>query len=75
MATPGTSPLADLQTGYAGVCARIRDVLCNPKPNYTVDGVTIDRQSYYAGLLAREKELRAIAGVAPSTTPTFEVFG
>lgn len=75
MATPGSSPLADLQTAYAGVCAQIRDVLCNPKPNYTVDGVSVDRQSFYASLMAREKELRAVAGVAPSTAPVFEVFG
>ena len=72
MATPGTSPLADLQRAYVTLCAQIRDVLLDPKPSYSLPGgASVNRESYYASLLAREAELRKIPGVAPSTTPVF----
>jgi hypothetical protein len=72
MATPGTSPLVDLQAAYAAVCAAIRDALANPQPSYTEQGRVLSWTEHYANLTAREKELRAIPGVAPVTNPTFE---
>ncbi len=70
MATP--SALDNLKAAHASVCAKIADVLADPKPNYTLPGgVSVDRDRYYAGLLAREKELRAVPGVAPETNPVF----
>lgn len=74
-ATPGVTPLADLQEAYAGVCAAIRDALTNPKLSYTVPGgASVNFETYYAGLQAREEALRKIPGVAPVTNPVFEVF-
>lgn len=72
MATPGESPLADLQAAYASVCAAIRDALASPQPSYSEKGRSISWAEYYAGLLEREKALRAIPGVAPASNPTFE---
>lgn len=74
MAVPGADPLTDLREAYASVCAAIRDVMANPKPSYTLPGgASINREQYYAGLCGREKELRAIPGVAPSTNPSFQI--
>lgn len=74
MATPGATPLADLQEAYAGVCAAIRDALTNPRISYTTPGgASMTFEAYYAGLEAREKALRAIPGVAPATAPNFDV--
>lgn len=67
------TPLQNLQAAYQTVTDKIAQVLADPKPNYTVDGVSVDRQAYYQSLLAREKELRTIPGVAPETNPTFDV--
>ena len=72
MATPGASPLADLQAAYVGVCAAIRDALTNPRISYQVPGgASMDFEQYDAMLTAREAELRKIPGVATSTTPVF----
>lgn len=66
------TPLANLQSAYASVCAKIADVLANPKPSYTLPGgASVDREAYYASLLDQEKQLRAIPGVAPDTNPVF----
>jgi hypothetical protein len=72
MAVPGETPLADLQTAYVLVCAQIRDAMVNPQPSYSEKGRSISWGDYYAGLEAREKALRAIPGVAPSSNPSFE---
>ena len=56
MAAP--TPLQNLQAAYASVAAKIAEVLANPLPNITVDGVTIDRQGYYRALIENQKLLR-----------------
>lgn len=70
MATPGASPLVDLTSAYASVCAEIRDVLASPKPTYVVDGVSMDRNAYLDMLMRQEETLRKIPGVAPTTNPS-----
>ncbi|AWM41760.1 hypothetical protein GobsT_71370 [Gemmata obscuriglobus] len=65
------TPLQNLQAAYRDVTAKIAEVLANPLPNYTIDGVSIDRKSYYESLLEQEKSLRAIPGAAPETNPVF----
>jgi hypothetical protein len=65
--------LENLQAAYLSVTEKIAEVLANPLGNYTVDGVTVDRRSYYESLMEQEKALRAIPGVAPTTNPIFEV--
>lgn len=68
----GTTPLADLTTAYASVCAAIRDMLASPLPTYTLPGgVSVSMEQYYAMLLQQEEMLRKIPGVAPSTNPIF----
>lgn len=73
MAIPGASPLADLQAAYASVCANIRDFAANPRPNYTVGGVSLSRSEYAAMLKEQEKTLREIPGVAPETNPLISI--
>lgn len=75
MATPGASPLVDLTAAYASICAEIRDVLASPRPDYSIDGVSVSFAAYYQSLIEREEVLRKIPGVAPTTRPVFEVFG
>ncbi len=68
------TPLANLQAAYASLTVKIAEVLSDPKPSYTLPGgASLDRNAYYASLLAREKELRAIPGVAPDANPVFEI--
>lgn len=73
MATPGASPLIDLQAAYASVCAAIRDALATPKASYSIDGVAKSWNEYYAMLSEQRKALEETPGVAPDTRPTFDV--
>jgi hypothetical protein len=75
MATPGESPLIDLQAAYAAICAEIRDVLLAPRPDYSIDGVSVSFAAYYQSLIERQEVLRKIPGVAPTTNPIFDVYG
>ena len=47
----------NLATALAGVSAKIAEVLANPLPNITVDGVSIDRMTYYRQLLDMQKAI------------------
>lgn len=57
----------NLLSAYESVSAKLADVLADPKPNYTVDGVTMDRIGYYRFLLDAQKLARAamIAAAGP----------
>lgn len=52
------SEVESLRAALNSVAAKIAEVLANPLPNITVDGVTIDRQGYYRALLENQKLLR-----------------
>lgn len=67
------TPLQNLQAAYASVCAKIAEALSDPQPSYSEKGRSISWDAYYAGLTAREAELRKIPGVAPETNPIFTV--
>lgn len=54
MATPAENAAA----AYASLTAKIAEVLANPLPDVTVDGVTISRMAYYKGLLEMQKLAR-----------------
>jgi len=69
------TPLENLQTLYANLCAELASVSASLAPTYTVDGVTLSREQYVASLVARIKELREVPGVAPTVQPVFEVWG
>lgn len=47
----------NLATALASLTTRITEVLANPLPNITVDGVSIDRMGYYRSLLELQKAL------------------
>lgn len=51
------TPQQNLQTALENVSAKIAEVLVNPLPNVTVDGVTIDRMIYYRQLLELQKSI------------------
>lgn len=67
------TPLDDLQSAYADVCAKLAALYADPKPSYSVDGVTKSWGEFRKELLETEKSLRAIPGVATETNPVFDV--
>lgn len=46
-----------MQQALASVTQTIATVLASPLPNVTIDGVTIDRMTYYRGLLEQQKAI------------------
>ncbi len=52
------TPAANLEAAYQSVSDKIAEVLANPLPNMTVDGVVIDRMSYYRQLLEMQEAIR-----------------
>lgn len=67
------TPLENLQTSYAQLCAAYSAATLAPKPNYSKDGQSFSHAEYLANLAAQIKALREIPGVAPDTQPVFEV--
>jgi len=69
------TPLENLQSAYASVCEKIAEVIATPRPSYTVDGVTVDRNTFLQQLMQREEDLRKIPGVGSGagTAPVFDV--
>lgn len=66
--------LENLQTAYAGVCAKIAEVVTDPKVSYTLpNGASVDREKYYKFLLEAQERLAKIPGVAPEQSPVFTV--
>lgn len=57
--------LTTLQATYTDTLSKLAEVMANPKPNYTIDGVSVDRNAYRQQLLDMLKSLREIPGVAP----------
>jgi hypothetical protein len=51
------TPSQNLQTALQTVTDKIAEVLANPLPNVTIDGVSIDRMAYYRQLLDTQKAL------------------
>lgn len=56
--------LASLQAIYAQVLANIAAAEAASGPNYSVDGVSVDRQGYLTSLYQRLANLQKIPGVA-----------
>ena len=57
--------LADLTAALDRLDAKILEVSCNPKPNYSIDGQSVSWESYYSGLLKSRQLLAeqiALAG-------------
>lgn len=52
------TPAEDAKASYERVTAKIAEVTASLLPNVTVDGVTIDRASYYRMLLDMQKAAR-----------------
>jgi hypothetical protein len=66
------TPYENAKTSYEQITAKLAEVTASLLPNITIDGVTIDRASYYRMLidmqkLAREQMVQA--------APAWEVFG
>lgn len=50
----------NLQTAYDAACAAYAAFMSDPKPNYTVDGVTYDRVGYARFLADQVKAAREL---------------
>lgn len=60
----------NIQAALDSLAVKIVEVLANPLPNITVDGVSIDRMGYYRSLIEYQKLLREqlIAARGPHQT-------
>lgn len=57
--------LETLQATYTQLVNNLAEVLANPRPNYSIDGVSLDFGAYYELLMSKLERLRMIPGVAP----------
>lgn len=73
MATPGATPLADLQATYANIAAQLRDMTVNPQPSYSEKGRSVSWDEHFSALTDQLAKLAKIPGVAPDQAPVYEV--
>ena len=50
--------LADLQTAYANIAAKLVAMTANPKPNYSLDGESYSWQQLFASYTAQLEKLK-----------------
>lgn len=69
------TPLQNLQTAYAQICAQLADMTASPKPSYSNNGRSISWGEHFNSLMEAKKKLEDTPGVAPDQHPVFEVLG
>lgn len=52
------TPAQNLTTAYESLAAKLAEVMADPKPSYSVDGVSLDWGAYYRMLTEQMKAVR-----------------
>lgn len=56
----------NFQSAYLAVSEKIAEMFTDPKPNYTVDNITLNWDQTYDRLMSSAERLLKLPGVAPA---------